>query len=162
VASSSAGVSGSSTTVTVTTHTPGTPEEQTKHTERCAKDDLAGCHAAALDLYYQPADDARDPRMFGLFKKACDLGYAPSCNGLGTLYASGRGTTKDSAKAAQLYRDACNAGASTACEHLADALRRGVGVTQDTNAADTAKQRAKCVFEASLKDKGFGACPALK
>lgn len=149
-------------TVTVTTHTPGTPEEQSKHTERCAKNEVAGCHVAALDLFYQPADDARDQRMFALFKKACDLGYAPSCNGMGALYASGRGVAKDPVKAAQLYRDACNAGASTACEHLAEAFRRGVGVTQDADAADQAKRRAKCVFEASLKHEEIGGCPALK
>lgn len=153
---------GSVTYTTKGTHTPSPPAEAARHLEGCQKGDAAECHAAALDAYYSPRSPTTDRAAFERFKKACDAGYAPSCNGLGTLYAQGRGTAKDEARAAQLYRDACEAGASTACQHLEQALRSGEGVARDPAAADRAKARASCVFEKNLARRSIAACPALR
>ena len=154
-------LSGTGTSTTVRTHEPGSPAEQGEHQDGCKKGDAVACHAAALDAYYTPSNPTTDRTAFDLFKKACDLGYAASCNGLGALYAEGRGAAKDPVKAAQLFRDSCVAGASTGCEHLSEALHRGVGVTTDEAASVRAKARGKCAFEASLKKKSLASCPAL-
>lgn len=95
------------------------------------------------------------------FQRACEAGYAPSCNGLGVLYAEGRGTARDPVRAAQLYRMACEGGASTGCEHFAQALKQGRGVIQDEAAAERASARAKCVFQASLASRDLASCPGL-
>ena len=68
---------------------------------------------------------------------------------------------RELAQAAQLYHAACVAGASTGCEHLAAALSRGRGVSPDQTAASQARDRAKCVFAASLSNRSTAACPAV-
>ncbi len=145
----------------VRTHEPSAAPEAAHHREACDKGEPAQCHAAALDAYYKPSSPMNDRTAFQLFKKACDAGYAPSCNGLGVLFAEGRGVGQDLAQAAQLYHAACVAGASTGCEHLAAALSRGRGVSPDQTAASQARDRAKCVFAASLSNRSTAACPAV-
>lgn len=145
----------------VRTHEPSAPAEAARHREGCARSVPAMCHAAALDAYNAPSSPETDEAAFDLFTRGCALGYAPSCNGVGVLYAQGRGTAKDPAHAAQIYREACTAGGETACQHLAEALRRGVGVSKDEAAGVRADARAKCLFDTSLKDGDAGACPAL-
>ena len=144
----------------VRTHEPSAAPEAAHHRNACDQGEPSQCHAAALDAYYKPRSPETDRAALQLFKKACDAGYAPSCNGLGVLFAEGRGVAQDLAQAAQLYHGACAAGASTGCEHLAAALSRGLGVPQDEAAADRARVRAKCVFAASLSDRSTAACPA--
>lgn len=146
---------------TVRTHEPSPAPEAERHRQGCAEGAPAACHAAALDAYYKPSDPVTDREALHYFKRACDTGYAPSCNGLGVLFAEGRGIAKDLAQAAQLYQTACVAGASTGCEHLAEALSHGRGVTRDATAADRARARAKCVFAASLSNGSVTSCPPL-
>ena len=143
----------------VRSHEPSFAPEAEHHREACEKGEPSQCHAAALDAYYRPSGPGTDRAAFQLFKKACDAGYAPSCNGLGVLFAQGRGTEQDLAQAAQLYHKACVAGASTGCEHLADALSRGLGVSRDEAAASRARVRASCVFAASLSNRSIATCP---
>ncbi|HEY4180822.1 MAG TPA: tetratricopeptide repeat protein [Kofleriaceae bacterium] len=50
------------------------------------------------------------------FEKGCKEGSARACTGLGELYKSGKGVTKDDAKAKQLFEQACNAGDDAACK----------------------------------------------
>ncbi|HTL36569.1 MAG TPA: hypothetical protein VL326_25725, partial [Kofleriaceae bacterium] len=68
---------------TVRTHEPSPPDEAAQHAIDCDKGDAAACHGAALDHYYKPSP-VEDAKALELFRKACDLGYAPSCNGVGT------------------------------------------------------------------------------
>lgn len=145
----------------VRTHEPSPAPEAERHRQGCAEGAPAACHAAGLDAYYKPSDPVTDREALHYFKRACDAGYAPSCNGLGVLFAEGRGTAKDPAQAAQLYQTACVAGASTGCEHLAEALSHGRGVTRDATAADRARARAKCVFAASLANGSATSCLPL-
>ena len=105
-------------------------------------------------------EEATDRAAFSYFQKACDAGYAPSCNGLGTLYAQGRGVAKDLSRAAQLYKSSCAAGASTGCEHLAEAFHRGIGIAQDAAAAERARARARCILK-SASERELAACPAI-
>lgn len=155
------GKSGSSPASEVRTHEPSAPAEAARHQKECRAGDLPACHAAALDAYYSPSSPSTDRDAFELFKRACDAGYAPSCNGLGVLYAEGRGIGKDVVRAAQLYRVACAADGSTGCQHLAEALSQGVGVVKDQRAAQRARARAKCLNKAPLSHSSIAACPVL-
>lgn len=105
------------------------------------------CHAAALDAYYAPPSPETDARARALFDRACQGGYAPSCNGLGVLYEAGRGVPKDPVVAVELFRRACSANGSTGCQHLASALRAGRGVKKDVAAAERAEARGKCLAD---------------
>ncbi len=142
-------------------HQPSEPKRAEENRQRCASGNLAGCHAAALDAYYSPRGPDTDRDAAEFFKKACDGGYAPSCNGLGVLYQDGRGVKKDETEAARWYYRSCLDGASTGCDHLASALSAGRGLPKDTSAAARATARGRCVFEASLHDAGLAQCPSL-
>jgi TPR repeat protein len=146
---------------TVRTHTPSSDDDAARHRQGCQQGEAAACHAAALDAFYRPSAPATDRAAFEFFKKACAAGYAPSCNGLGVLYAQGRGVAKDLARAAHLYYDACAAGASTGCEHLAEALQRGTGIAEDAAAARRARERARCITQKPAADRAPASCPAL-
>lgn len=135
---------------TYTTHQSRPPEETAVSTTACERGDLPACHAAALDAYYAPPSPDSDTRARVMFERGCTGGYAPSCNGLGTLHDQGRGVSQDHVAAVALYRRACAADGSTGCQHLAQALRLGRGVAKDEAAAARADARGTCLFEASL------------
>ena len=137
---------------TVTTHTPSDPEDAEQHRKDCAARVPSACHAAALDAYYAPHSPETDARARRHFELGCELGYAPSCNGLGVLAAEGRGVPQDDRRAASLFRKACEDGAPTGCQHLADALERDAGVPRDPSLAKRAHDRASCL--ASRVDAG--------
>lgn len=146
-------------TSVVGTHEPSAPPDAAKHETDCAAGEPSACHAAALDHYYAPSPE-NDAAALERFRKACDAGYAASCNGVGTMYAQGRGVTKDEAVAVRWFRVSCAKDASTGCEHLALALEAGQGVAKDADAARTAHQRGRCLFEQSLRHDA-GTCPAM-
>lgn len=145
----------------VQTHQPSAPADAARHRATCETGDAAACHAAALDSYYAPTSPSTDRDALRFFQRACNAGYAPSCNGLGVLFAEGRGSARDLARAAELYRMSCDAGASTGCEHLAQALQNGHGVVRDESAAQRASTRAKCLFQATLAKRTITSCPGL-
>jgi TPR repeat protein len=145
---------------TTRTHESRPPDETAASTAACDQGDLPACHAAALDAYYAPPSPDSDTRARELFERGCQGGYAPSCNGLGTLHDQGRGVPQDHVAAVALYRRACAADGSTGCQHLAQALRLGRGVAKDEAAADRAEARGTCLAEAALA-KGAPPCPPL-
>lgn len=113
-------------------HGAGRGQDSAKVTEagaRCDGGDFAGCHALGLALM-TPADKEgeNNPRAAAAFEKACKGGYAPSCNGLGVMYAQGMGVGRDEARAVELQEGACKGGVSTACLHVAYAYEGGRGV----------------------------------
>ena len=57
-------------------------------------------------------------------QRACELGSADGCAGLGKAYQTGRGTAVDPVRAAEAYRAACKGGAMNACHNLALAIGR--------------------------------------
>jgi TPR repeat protein len=144
---------------TYRTHTPSPPDEAAQHDAECTAGDAAACHAAALDRYYAPSPE-NDVAALERFRKACDAGYAASCNGVGTMYAQGRGVSEDDVEAIRWYRMACASDSSTGCQHLADAYEAGRGVTKDAEAARIASERGRCLFEQLLQHDA-GVCPAL-
>lgn len=146
-------------TSTYRTHTPSPPDRAAKHDADCTAGEASACHAAALDRYYAPSPE-NDVAALERFRKACDLGYAPSCNGIGTMYAQGRGVPKDEVEAVRWYRMACASDSTTGCEHLANAYEAGRGVAKDAEAERLARERAKCLFELTLQHDA-GVCPAL-
>lgn len=146
-------------TSTYRTHEPSPPDEAARHEAECTAGDAAACHAAALDHYYAPSSE-NDAAALARFRKACDAGYAPSCNGVGTMYGEGRGVARDDADAVRWYRMACASDGSTGCEHLAAAYEAGRGVAKDAEAARIAHERGRCLFEQSLQHDA-GVCPAL-
>ena len=137
-------------THTTRTHESRPPDKTAASTTECERGDVRACHAAALDAYYAPPSPDSDTRARVMFERGCNGGYAPSCNGLGTLHDQGRGVPKDHVAAVALFRRACAADSSTACQHLAEALRLGRGIAQDEAAAVRADARHTCLFEASL------------
>jgi len=146
-------------TSTYRTHTPSPPDEAAQHDAECTAGDASACHAAALDRYYAPSAE-NDTAALERFRNACDLHYAPSCNGVGTMYAQGRGVTKDEVEAIRWYRMACASDSTTGCEHLANAYEDGRGVAKDAEAARIARERGRCLFELSLQHDA-GVCPAM-
>jgi TPR repeat protein len=74
---------------------------------RCKPDDVADCTAQ------------------------CTLKDAASCTNLGFLYSTGKGVTKDDAKAFALYQQACDAGDAHGCSDLGVEYRNGRGVEKD-------------------------------
>ncbi len=147
-------------TSTTTTHTPGTADEQATHDRGCSAGDLPACHAAALDRYYAPPSAESDGESLRLFRKACDGGYSASCNGVGVMYAEGRGVPKDERAAMTWWQKACAGDGSTGCEHLASALEAGRGTPKDAALARDVRARGECLFQASLaKDAGAPCAP---
>ena len=145
--------------ITVRIHQPSAPPEAAKHEADCIAGNAIACHAAALDHYYAPSPE-NDNAALERFRKACAAGYAPSCNGVGTMYAEGRGVAKDDAEAVRWFSASCAKDASTGCEHLAQAFATGHGVAKDPDAARTAHERGACLFEQSLGHDA-GACPPV-
>jgi hypothetical protein len=111
--------------------------------DRCRDDDLASCHALGLALM-TPRDKESDNnrRAFAAFEKGCLGGYAPSCNGLGVMYARGMGVPSDGARAVALYKQACEGEVSTACLHAAMAYESGREVAADWATAVAFYERA--------------------
>ena len=81
------------------------------------------------------ADAVADVRAAELYRQACDGGEANGCNGLGTMYADGKGVQQDDARAVELYRQACDGGEATGCFNLGNMYRMGRGVPQDVTRA---------------------------
>lgn len=145
---------------TTTTHTPRSAERTAESEDACGSDHVAECHAAALDFYYDKTH-ARDSRALDLFTRACSLGYAPSCNGVGTMMAEGRAVAQDLPGAVKYFHRACAGDGSTGCEHLAAALEAGRGVAKNAELAKAARTRGACLFQVSLKKDHGGACVPL-
>jgi len=144
--------------MTIRTHEPSAKPDAAKHEADCAAGNAVACHAAALDHYYARSPE-HDAAALERFRKACDAGYAPSCNGVGAMYADGRGVAKDEVEAVRWFRASCANDASTGCEHLAQAFETGHGVGKDPHAARIAHARGECLFEQSLGHDA-GVCPA--
>jgi TPR repeat protein len=61
-----------------------------------------------------------DSAAVTLYRRACDLGWAPGCYNLAITYERGTGVPADRKRAAQLYEVACTAGAKQACDKAKD------------------------------------------
>src|SRR5258707_982390 len=66
---------------------------------------------------------------------ACEKGDAFSCRNLAAMYATGRGVTKDEARAATFYERACDLRDMPACNSLGFVYETGRGVTKDDGRA---------------------------
>jgi TPR repeat protein len=144
--------------ITVRLHQPSEPADAAQHEADCAAGKPVGCHAAALDHYYAHTA-ADDVAALERFRIACTAGYAPSCNGVGTMYAEGRAVPRDEVEAVRWFRAACASDGSTGCEHLAQAYETGRGVAKDPEAARAAHARGTCLFEHSV-GHDVGPCAA--
>ena len=83
------------------THEPSPRAEAAEHERACASGDAIACHAAALDHYYALPSPDDQAAALARFQRACTAGYAPSCIGVGTMYADGGGE-HDEARAARI------------------------------------------------------------
>ncbi len=109
----------------------------------CDSGDVARCHALGLSLMTPGDPDSPNNRdAVAAFDKGCTGGYAPSCNGLGVMYASGLGVPLDEAKAVALQTKACHDGSETGCVHVAMAYESGRGVTASEGEAAAFYERA--------------------
>jgi len=70
-----------------------------------------------------------------LWQKACDEENALSCDGLGALYAEGKGVRQDYQKAAHFYQKACDGGNTLGCASLGVLYEYGQGVRQNFSTA---------------------------
>ncbi|MEE2788378.1 MAG: hypothetical protein VX589_13630 [Myxococcota bacterium] len=85
--------------------------------QACESGDGAACGMLAQRLERTGTSTERT-RALDLYKRACNLKHAPSCNALGSKYATGQGVPKTPAKAAQYAEQACNLGDYHACGNL--------------------------------------------
>lgn len=70
-----------------------------------------------------------------LYTPACEGGDVLACNLFGLMLETGRGVTRDLARAATLYRTACEAGAAVGCTNLGRLYHAGAGVEADSATA---------------------------
>lgn len=77
----------------------------------------AGGAAACTELARYALDNKGEPPSFAPrhFERACNLGHAPGCRGLGQLLFAGRHIDKDEGDAAVYLKRACNLGDLEAC-----------------------------------------------
>src|SRR5688500_849642 len=83
----------------------------------CDRKQYATCAVLGL-AYINTGDEAELLRGIALLEKSCKGGAALGCGGMGSLYMSGIGVTRDSAKAVKLFAKACKQGDGMSCESL--------------------------------------------
>ncbi|MFV0481686.1 MAG: tetratricopeptide repeat protein [Campylobacteraceae bacterium] len=84
----------------------------------CEKNGAKACNEAALLLMEN--QDADYIKVYNLFEKSCNLGYANGCFNAGLLYDKGLGVEKSLDKALSFYEAACEDGNTKACEFVGD------------------------------------------
>ena len=95
-----------------------------------------------------------EPANFQQCDEQCKKGNNGSCGALGALFAEGRGTARDAAKAGTLFKQACDAGDVPSCVNLGRLTQAGNGVGKDAAAA------AK-LFERGCNDGDAAGCGLL-
>jgi TPR repeat protein len=89
------------------------------------------CTAPKADLPFQcKAGDAAECTA------QCDKGHLGSCTSIGVMLASGRGASRDAAKAAPALKKACDGSEAAACTWLGRLTAEGAGVAKDAAAAN--------------------------
>lgn len=116
---------------------PAAAEEPPDLSSRCSKGDWTSCVAFAESL--EESDPAAAVKAF---RRACDRGHAPACDGLGRLVASGNGIDPDDARAVKLFRKACEGKFAGGCLHLGEMYFDGFGVDQNPKAMVAAYEKA--------------------
>ena len=89
-----------------------------------------------------------EAEAFDLYRKAVDANYVAAINGLGSMYAHGKGVPTDEAEAARLYRKASEAGNLAAMNNLGNMYFDGRGVPKNETEAVRWYQRAADAGEA--------------
>ncbi len=84
-----------------------------------------------------------DEKAVRLLAKACNVGEARGCAGLGWMYDNGTGVDQDKDKAAVLYRQACDDGNALGCNNLGIVYEKGIGVDQDFDKAVALFRRSR-------------------
>ncbi|WP_300827400.1 tetratricopeptide repeat protein [Helicobacter sp. UBA3407] len=77
------------------------------------------------------------------FQQACEIGYAASCNYLGSMYSNGKETKKDIKKANKYFQLACDGKDAYGCLNLGTSYYYGEGVKQSYSQAFKHFQQAK-------------------
>jgi TPR repeat protein len=111
---------------------------------------ISGCQA--LQGYFHVSDgvtehERRPPdyqEAFQFFQISSSLDFGPGCVGLGKLYAEGKGTEKNSAKALKWFRRGIELGDAHAMQNLGVCYANGNGV-------DRSDEQAIYWFEKSLE-----------
>jgi hypothetical protein len=84
-------------------------------------------------------------------QKVCDQGTPFECNNVGVMFAEGKGTAVNEAKARVYFERACDKGWMAGCLNLAQALDFGVGGTPD-------HPRAIAIYNKACKGGDADAC----
>ncbi|SMP87826.1 hypothetical protein SAMN06314019_1036 [Epsilonproteobacteria bacterium SCGC AD-311-C15] len=87
------------------------------YTKACGGEDGFGCHNVAV-YYSKKETQAMKNISLGLYDKACDNGYAPSCIYLGRMYRDSKSLTHDYQMAKEKFNLACEANNYLGCKEL--------------------------------------------
>lgn len=96
--------------------------------DACARGSQLGC--TGLGIAYLDGIDGtgKDYKLaFANLRSACEAGIPRACSAFGSMYASGFGTAKDEAKAADLFSTSCERGEQRGCVRLALFYATGSG-----------------------------------
>ncbi|MBX3230079.1 MAG: sel1 repeat family protein [Labilithrix sp.] len=96
-------------------------------------------YGALFVMKFLPPNDAEQLRAF---QRACEGGSKVGCANLAQMYAQGRGTSTDVARAVTLLRSSCDRGASASCAALSSHYLAGNGVERDPAKALALMERA--------------------
>jgi TPR repeat protein len=131
----------------------------------CTRDDLPACERACNEASDAAAclviavlhEGGRNGRAIdysasqAAFQRACDLGDADGCAGVGLGYAWGLAREDDPERGVSLLADACAKGSARGCFGLADAHNNGRGASYDP-------VRALALFEQACEAGELRAC----
>lgn len=137
--------------------TQPTEDNQTKETyyrgKACDNGSVENCVILSFSLL-RSSDGLKDPAVRKYGTKACELGYAPSCDKIAIAYDKGLGVQQDYFKAVYYYKKACKSAVRTSCANLGVKYYNGQGVRQDYI-------KAKHYFEDACSENEISACNNL-
>ncbi len=87
------------------------------YSQACGGGDGFGCHNAAV-YYSKKETEAMKNVAIGLYSKACDEGYAPSCIYLGRMYRDAKTLSNDYELAKEKFDLACELNNTLGCKEL--------------------------------------------
>lgn len=109
-------------------------------TQQCESNNAKACYDLSVAYALGKGVPTNQKKAFELVQKACDLGSASACSGVGFFYEKGAewnsGVAKDLSKAFAFYKKACDMGDAKGCFNLGVLYYNGGdGVKKDINAA---------------------------
>jgi uncharacterized protein len=107
----------------------------------CAMSQPDACYLLALSEM-EAGDPSKDASAVGFLRRACDGKHGGACNNLGLMYATGRGISRDGARAVEYVQEACVLGVLEGCANAGQRYLVGDGVAKDVDRGTALIDRA--------------------